>query len=635
MELEHQNTEAMYRKIIDTANDAIIIFNAETGIIIDANRKSGELLDTPVKDIVGRHYTELHPVEESEKYSAIFRECISTGKGISGMEVHVRRSDGMNVPCEISLSVVEFGEKRIVQSILRDITERRRVEEELREREERLNAILKAFDGMLYVCSQDYRIEFMNDKIIKRTGYNAVGEICYKVMHNRDSICPWCVNERVFKGETVRWEVKSPKDNRWYYVVNTPIFHPDGRVSKLSMITDITERMREKESLRESEERFRQIFEQSEDAVVIFDPVDSVVVDLNPQAQVLFGYSKEEFLRDGIELIFSQENTSRFKGMLKGLKKDDKLRMDRVEIKRRDGERIICSVRGRIIRLRKNDVIYSTFKDITDRVRIEEDRRLLQTRLIHTNKMVSMGILASGIAHEINNPNNFIMFNSQLLNDIWSDMVRILDEYFDENGEFYLGGIPFSEIKRIIPKLLLGINDGSRRIRDIVSNLKDFAKEGRRSLDSKVNCNTVVEQAVSIIKNQIRKYTERFSIRLEEGLPRVMGNPQQLEQVVINLIMNGLQALRDRNRGVYVETSFDREKGMVYIRVRDEGVGMSRDVLERITEPFFTTKMDSGGTGLGLYVSNLIVREHRGMLEFQSSPGMGTTATVKLPVVEE
>jgi two-component sensor histidine kinase len=111
-------------------------------------------------------------------------------------------------------------------------------------------AIVEAFDGLIYVCSRDYKVEFMNEKFIQRTGRNPVGEFCYKALHNLDSVCPWCVNERVFDGETVRWEVKSPKDHRWFHVVNTLVRNPDGRMSKMAMIQDITERKTTEEQIK-------------------------------------------------------------------------------------------------------------------------------------------------------------------------------------------------------------------------------------------------------------------------------------------------------------------------------------------------------------------------------------------------
>jgi PAS domain S-box-containing protein len=119
------------------------------------------------------------------------------------------------------------------------------------------DAIIEAFDGYIYICSLNYEVEFMNQRFIERTGYYPLGQKCYKALHDREEVCPWCINERVFRGETVRWEVLSPKDNRWYYVVNTPIRHPDGTVSKMAMIQDITERKEAEEGLRRATRAFK------------------------------------------------------------------------------------------------------------------------------------------------------------------------------------------------------------------------------------------------------------------------------------------------------------------------------------------------------------------------------------------
>jgi PAS domain S-box-containing protein len=145
---------------------------------------------------------------------------------------------------------------------LRERDERQRAEQAVRESEARYRAIVEAFDGLIYVCSPDYRVEFMNRQLVERTGYDGTGELCYKVLHELDAICPWCVNEQVFAGETVRWEVQSPRDNRWFYVVNTPIYHADGSMSKQAMILDITERKRMEDELRQNREAALQFSEQ-------------------------------------------------------------------------------------------------------------------------------------------------------------------------------------------------------------------------------------------------------------------------------------------------------------------------------------------------------------------------------------
>lgn len=130
--------------------------------------------------------------------------------------------------------------EKLINSILRAI-EKRKLEQAARETDEYYRAIVAAFDGFIYICSQDYKVEFMNGKFIERTGYDGTGEYCYKALHDFSDICPWCVNDRVFSGEKVEWEVLSPKDNRWYHIINTPIHHNNGTISKMAMIRDITQ----------------------------------------------------------------------------------------------------------------------------------------------------------------------------------------------------------------------------------------------------------------------------------------------------------------------------------------------------------------------------------------------------------
>ena len=163
---------------------------------------------------------------------------------------------------------------------------REEIEKTPQEREERYRAMVSAFDGLVYICSEDNRIEFMNEEFIKRTGYDATGELCYRVLHDRDSMCPGCVKERVFKGETVRGEVQSPKDNRWYYIVNTPIYKADGTVSKQAMILDITDRKEMEEALERSAEKIKRF-------------AYSVSHDLKSPAAAIYGLTKRLHERYG------------------------------------------------------------------------------------------------------------------------------------------------------------------------------------------------------------------------------------------------------------------------------------------------------------------------------------------------
>jgi PAS domain S-box-containing protein len=149
------------------------------------------------------------------------------------------------------------------EGIVIDVTERKLAEDSIRESRAKYQAIVDSFDGLIYVSSRDYHIEFMNRKLIERTGRDAVGEYCYKVINDLDSVCPWCINDRVFAGETVHREMYSPKDNRWYYAVNVPIRHANGSMSKHSMLFDITNRKLSEEE----QKRQKQLLEELNDTL--------------------------------------------------------------------------------------------------------------------------------------------------------------------------------------------------------------------------------------------------------------------------------------------------------------------------------------------------------------------------------
>ena len=410
-------------------------------------------------------------------------------------------------------------------------------------------------------------------------------------------------------------------------------FSPEGAPVRMQgVVKDITESTLAETALRESEARFREIFEQNEDAIILMARESLDIIDANRATESLIGRDKESLAWLGPWSFIVPEDYNSFIGSVPPPGDATPFHLDRIGVVRSDGTRLIASIWGKIIRLRDTEVVYCSIRDITRRIQMEEEARIAQSRLIHTNKMTSLGVLVSGIAHEINNPNTFIQGNASLIESFWRDTLPILGRHRDENGNFNLGGLPFGEVERIIPRLVHGVKEGSRRISSIVNNLKDFAREDTTKTFMPINVNKIVEDAKLILSYQIHRYTDQFRLELAEDLPLAQGKPQQIEQVVINLIMNALQALPGKGAGVTIATRADQDSPAVTITVRDEGEGMSREVLERITEPFFTTRLDQGGTGLGLSISAAIIREHNGTLHFESTPNMGTTATLTLPI---
>ncbi|MCZ7402759.1 MAG: PAS domain S-box protein [Candidatus Methanoperedens sp.] len=254
----------------------------------------------------------------------------------------------------------------VIASAIATEEKRRHVEETLREREAKLSAMIEGFDGLMYICSKDYRVEFMNSQLIKRTGYNGVGDYCYKVLHERDSICPWCVNDRIFRGETVRWEVQSPKDNRWYYIVNTPIYHEDRSISKQAMITDITERKLAEKALHESEEKYRALMNEAGDAIILAD-MNGNVLEVNKKMEELLGYTKEELSNMNIAKIHPEEELERTIAAFKV-----SANLNDGQVLRKDGKIVPVDITGSAIEYAGRKAILGIFRDITERKKAEE-----------------------------------------------------------------------------------------------------------------------------------------------------------------------------------------------------------------------------------------------------------------------
>ena len=264
-----------------------------------------------------------------------------------------------------------------------------------------------------------------------------------------------------------------------------------------------------------------------------------------------------------------------------------------------------------------------------------EELQLNQQQLVQADKMAALGILVSGVAHEINNPNGLILLNIPILKKAHRDTARILEEHYQEHGDFTLGGIPYTRMREEIPRILEEMQDGAQRIKRIVNDLKDFARRDDAVGKELVDVNAIVRTAVRLVEPTIRKATNSFTADYGERLPKIRGNTQRIEQVVVNLILNACQALPDPGRRIWLTTRYEGETGAVVCTLRDEGVGIPPEHLPRLTDPFFTTKREGGGTGLGLSVSAGIVKEYGGTLAFDSAVGVGTMVTLTFPHARE
>lgn len=265
--------------------------------------------------------------------------------------------------------------------------------------------------------------------------------------------------------------------------------------------------------------------------------------------------------------------------------------------------------------------------DLTERMHLRDEA----ARSAH---LAALGELAAGVAHEINNPTGLILLEMPILRDAFRDAAPILEEHYHAHGDFPFAGINYSAMRGQIGPMINEITEGAQRIKRIVGELKDFSRPVEGNPFVSVDLNEVVRKAKNLLVGRIKGMTDAFTVEYSAEAVNVSGNFQKLEQVIINLIINACQSLKGRSGQVAVKISSETPRGFAIVTVRDEGVGIRPELLAVITDPFFTTRRESGGTGLGLSVSMRIVEEHEGTLRFDSAPGRGTLVTLGIPLFQ-
>jgi len=266
-------------------------------------------------------------------------------------------------------------------------------------------------------------------------------------------------------------------------------------------------------------------------------------------------------------------------------------------------------------------------------VRISDitEGKLMERRLMQSEKLASLGLLVSGIAHEINNPNNFIAFNIPILRDYLSEMTPIIGAHAGDHPDFELSGMQYEEFRDDLFKLVGNIEHGSKRINATVSTLKEFSRRKDGLEKQQVNLKTVIEKGVAICQSQIKKVVQAFDVNIPQNLPDIYSDPDVIEQVIINLLINAAQAADKEASWIKLNVSEgENRKEQLIIEISDNGTGMDEATKEKIFDPFFTTKDPGEGTGLGLYICHSRMEAMGGRIEVDSEKGMGSTFKVIL-----
>ena len=551
--------------------------------------------------------------------------------------------------------------------------ELRRADEKIKKAAAEWRTTFDSINDLITVMDRDFRIVRANRALSSYLGMQSgaiPGRHCFELMHHREDPVHFCPLTRMY--ETKRREETEAyfeSDDRWVNISVDPVLDDEKNVvGAIHVVKDITDRKKVEKALRESEKRYRGLFEHANEA--IFVTHDSLIVDCNAKTVEMLGCATGEILGRSVHDFSptvqpdgSQSReclAERMESASSGNAQSFEWRFRRVDGSLLDGD---AGLSGIVFKYQV--FVLFTVRDITRRKQAEElvnkmmseleakNRELENTyaaltasqrHLIQQEKMASIGQLAAGVAHEINNPVGFIMSNINTMGkfvdrlyqfiDVQAEALRVLSKHGEEAGrlakeveekahhlkiDYILG-----DMKNIVQESL----DGTNRVKRIVQDLKSFSRldEAEQKLG---DINGGLESTINVVWNEL-KY--KAVVNKEYGrIPLTKCNLGQLNQVFMNLLVNAAQAIEQQGT-ITVKTG--QTDGSIVVSISDTGCGIPEDKIDRIFEPFFTTKEIGKGTGLGLSIAYDIVKKHGGAISVTSETGRGTTFTVSIPVVE-
>ena len=601
-----------YQTIIQTAIDGFVMLD-EQGRLMDVNEAYCRMVGYTREELLHMNVSDLDIKDiRLGEMVQFFRSVAQTGSHY--LETRHRHKTGRLVDVQISLQCSD-ARNGMFFSFVQDITEKKQIREALKNSEAKYHDLFESAPVMYVVLEKqqdDAVLKDCNRLFLETLGYPRTEVIDRFIgdFYTPDSLMKMR-GDKNFK--QIRENTFSVAERelvcRSGEIIHTllqakPDLDDHGKLIGIRcMYTNISAQKKAQEQLKESNHLLIMILDGIGEPLIILDRNMGVLM-MNRAAEICTEKAGSQCLGQKCHQIFkSAPQPCTGCGVEQVLGSGEKAQYERAGLMNPD---VLERVTVYPI-VEKGHQAWAAIVRVSD-ITLE---RQMEKELIQADKMISLGILVSGVAHEINNPNHLIMSNTPLLIEAWKSIVPMLDRYCRENGDFSLAGLPYSRMSEEIPQLFEGILKGSARIHRIVR---------------------VVKNAVCMTRNLIHERTDHFSLAYGRCMPRIRGNRQKLEQVVINLIQNACQAISERGQGLEITTFPEPDLNCLCVRVKDQGDGIPASLMERIMDPFFTTRRGQDGTGLGLAVCLNIVTTHGGKIEVASKPGQGSVFTVNLPL---
>ncbi len=498
--------------------------------------------------------------------------------------------------------------------IFRDVTEARRAVRALQASEARLKVLLAGAKGVAFEFDEDRRylgIWATDESLLAQPRAECLGRTIREVLgESADELFAKPIAQVFATGEprTIEYSIQTLGGERWFEADVSLVPLESGARRTVAFIKrDVTERKRSAEALASTERSFRALIEQSPDGILVRRGPTVAYVNSSLLHSLGMERPEEALGRNVFEWVHEADRARTAARLREADERGLPLAPAEFRCIRRDGETVHFESTSMAVSFEGRPAALVIMRDLTE-------RKQLQARMMVSDRLATMGTLAAGVAHEINNPLSFVATNLSFALSEVEEAVKT----GDRDG-----------LQEVCSALAEGM-EGCRRVQTIARDLKTFARGGEDQRAA-VDVRRVMESAINIAWTQIR-HKARL-VKLFDEVPAVYANEGRLGQVFLNLLVNATQAMdetsADRN---VLRVEIREEGGKVRIAVSDTGTGIAAAVLPRIFDPFFTTKPQGTGTGLGLSICHDIVRSHGGRLTARSEPGEGATFVVELPV---
>lgn len=689
---EMRQSQKLLQALIDNTNACIFIkdYRHQDGNYMLVNKQFEQIFGRDRSEIEGKSDYDFFPEDAADRFYQTDLEVLRNRQLVQ-VEEDVPQADGLHIYLSTKFPLFDDdGEPYALCGISTDITDRKQAEEQLLESRQLLRHVIDNIPQAIFWkdCQSVYL--GCNHNFARAAGLGHPRDIVG--LTDRD--LPWTPEEaelyqsndqQVISSGIAQYhllESQQQADGQhiWCDTNKIPLFDADGQVMGiLGTFEDITARKQIEEELHES----KQLLELVLDAMpqcTFWKSKDSVYLGCNRRFAQLTGVGEPDQIvgKTDYDLPFSQEEAEWYIELDRRVMTSDQPVYNVIEPQQQheDGRQRWSETNKIPLHDPDGNVIgiLGTFQDVTARIEVQEalqhseaelrqkaeelehlirELRHTQAQLVQTEKMSSLGQLVAGIAHEINNPVNFIHGNVGHARRYIQDLITIIQAYQfyvpDPNPEIQnlVEGVDLEFLLDDLPKLLDSMQVGADRIRDIVASLRTFSRLDEAEVKD-VDIHAGIDSTLMILHNRLKAKSDRPEIPVHKdygALPDVECYAGQLNQVFMNILVNAIDALEDRDRDrtltqitaqpsqIWIKTQVTEDRSAIQVSIRDNGPGIPAHVQPRIFDPFFTTKPVGKGTGLGMSISyQVVVDKHDGQLTCHSTMGEGSEFVIEIPL---